>query len=435
MKVNIYFPFRLLLGVLVMFLASSCEKALLEDADLESDGATAPLTLTTRAGDDDSGTATIREGRIYIFNSSNVCVVMLSIDEEHSSVSTQLKAGDYTIYAVGSDDISRFSLPSQSEAHSHSIVKPGEGKVLDELFILKQQVTMEAGKAQNLNLLLQRKVICIDEVEIKDVPTDIQNVEVTLSSFNTTVYLDGTFPTSPVTDYKITLQKQSDGTTWKATANKILFPSAGEPTISVSFTSDNNTDSYAYNIPDALVENRHYSFSATFKTSTAKLTATMIAEDWDDNQDVNFEFDDQNTIYVNPVAGEFINGYYVVSVDDEARTAVLLAQRRIDYEEPAANSDQSVWEANLNTAMAALAKPANVTSNWRIPTIDEATIFTQDTQVVKYANDVSGSYFCYDGATLKWCYFNRRTNVNRLINGTAQMSSIVMLRPVIDINY
>ena len=82
--------------------------------------------------------------------------------------------------------------------------------------------------------------------------------------------------------------------------------------------------------------------------------------------------------------------------------------------------------------MAALDKPINITNDWRLPTLEEVSIFTMDPQAVTISSQGnSKGYFCEDDDDLEWGQ-NQQDNFIWNTNGFA---AILYLRPVIDINY
>lgn len=418
---------------------SSCEKIVILDNDNLAEG-TAKLTLTTRSDDstDSEDEGTMPESQIYIFRQTGKCAQMLTTDGETNAVTVQLAAGTYTICAVAGDDLERFTLPTLTEATTTSVVKLQEGKVMNSFFSKQISVTLDEGTEVNKNISLDRKVICLDQIEIKNVPSTVTAVEITLSSFYNSIQLDGTFPSSPTTTYQTALAVQSDGTTWKATPNQLLFPSVGNPTINISFTTANSIDSYSYTMESALEANHHYDITGTYKLSQAKMSFTLTATDWDEDCDNTFEFSDHNMAY-NPVAGEYCNGYYVVSVDEQTRTAVLLSEK-VSYNAPAAGNEenQALWREELEAQMADLDKPTNITGTWRLPTIAEVEIFTKDPQAVTFdSNGISAICFCENGeGKLVWAYTQRnKDNTYTFVPGTIHLTSNVRLRPVIDITY
>lgn len=427
--------FRFITTVLctVLFF-SSCERILVEDSlavDEQEEGF-AQLNITTRAVNGSDATV-IADGRIYIFNSAGKCIQILSTDEESDQAIAQLAAGSYKLYAVGGEDLSRFSLPTQNNATPTSIITRQEGKVMDDLLMVTDDVELEDGVTENRNLVLERKVLCLDEIEIKQIPTTATKVEILLTPFYSSVQLDGNYPSLPTESYKIALTKQDDGKTWKATPHQMLFPSKGIPTIEVSITTDEGIIEYSYNATEELPANHHFTISGTYNAAQGvDLTGILTAADWGEDQSITFDFDDENQTIHNPVAGQIINGYYVVKVDEASYTAILLSQVEVDYEAPTAGSAPDLWKQALIAPMAALEKPIGVNcGEWRLPTLEEAKIITGDPKAIYYAtNGNSINIFCLDGDVLNWA---QTIKSGEFRHGTTGFISTVYLRPVIDI--
>ena len=416
---------------------AACEKIVLTDEGLnvEEKEGTAFLTLSTRGPGDE--TMSVNIAKIYIFNSTGNCVEILTIDGETTEATAQLSAGTYTLYAVGGNDLERFTLPTQTAATATSLITLVEGKAMDDLVMKSAVLTLDDGDEESLALTLDRKIISIDKVELTSVPTDVTKVEVTLSSFYTAIQLNGTFDDTSITDYTVELTKQSDGTTWSIQPEQLMMPSKGVPTITMTLTTPTGTNSYAYTAAEALAANHHYTISATHEVPQgATLAVSVNAVAWGDNHAVEFDFDESHTVY-RPVAGTFCNGYYVVSVDATQRKAVLLAkQKLVPYTAPEAGSPATDWRAALTAPMASLEKPINITNNWRLPTSAEVAIFSKDTQLVTFSsNGNSKNYFCEDDNTLKWAYTHHTDTSDDLNWGTTDFNGTIRLRPVIDIDY
>ena len=425
------------LSVCAVMNLSSCGEAVMDDVlTSEQNGGESRLTVTTR-GDGDSSESTVRESRVYFFNDAGRCVQVISADEENNAFTVLLAAGTYTVLSVGGDNLSGFNLPVQSDATTQSVISLKDGVTMGDLLMKQSTLTMVKGQDQSETITLERKVTKISDIEIKEVPTDVTGVEVTLSPFYGAVCLDGTFPESPTTGCPaVTLTKQEDGTTWKAEPNLLSFPSAGNPTILVTLSKADGKESYSFGLTEPLNSNKSYSLSGTYKHTWGRLTMTMAAQAWGESQDAAFEFDADNMVFSNLVAGEFNNGYYVVSVNETNSTAVLLAQSKVVYNAPASGSNAAAWLAALTGPMASLDKPIGVTNNWRLPTSAETEVFSKDPQIVTFSNEgYSTLFFCEDDGTLKCGWTTKSGNDYSFHWGDSGFYSGITLRPVIDISF
>lgn len=429
---------RLFSILCTMMVFASCEKIVLQDDVLntEDEDGTAILTISTR-GIDDEETLNVNEAKIYIFNEAGKCIEILTTNDENTTTTTHLRAGTYTLYAIGGPDLSRFTLPSISNATANSLITLVETKVMDDLAMKTVTQTLADGDNEDVEIVLERKIISIDKIELKSIPTDVTKVEVTLSSFYNAIKLNGTYDATSFTNYTVELTKQDDGTTWSVQPQELMFPSKGVPTITMILTTPSGTDSYSFTASETMSANHHITISGTHNAAQgATLTVSVKAEAWGDNETFDFNYNESNTVY-RPIPGTFCNGYYVVSVDETNRTAVLLAKEKlIEYEAPEAGSAPTIWRAALTTPMATLERPINITNNWRLPTSVEVAIFSKDTQLVTFSSTGhSKAYFCEDDGILKWAQTHHTDIEDNLNWNTTGFAASIRLRPVIDIEY
>ena len=415
---------------------ASCEKVVVETDPALPEGS-AKLTVITRSEEEDSDGESVAQARIYIFQETNKCVQILTPNEDNNTTTTQLSPGTYTIYALGGNDLERFTLPTLSEAMPTSVITLKDGKVMDSFLQQQVSVTLGNGDNQMQSIALDRKVFCLNKIEIKNVPTDVTAVGFMMLPLYSAIQLNGTYPNSPTRNYEVALNKQSDGTTWQATPSQLLFPSKNEPTITITFTTGEHTENYAYTMSEALEANHYYTISGTYQSS--KLSFTLTATDWEEERDIDFDFNDDSRIA--PVAGEFYKGYYVISVDEQSRKAVLLSEK-VSYEFPEDEHNIPLWRAELEARMKVLSKPANTTNEWRFPTLTEAEIFTKDPNAVTFTSEgISPVCFCVDDKdTLGWAYTKKNEDgtfkfIKSFDMDTYNFNTGVRLRPVIDITY
>ena len=413
---------------------SGCEKASFNDewAVGPAPLATSTLSVTTRGAGVDGG-ATIPDGRIYVFNKSNTCVALLTTGEAGQTESAQLPAGTYTLCAVGSEDLSIYNLPAQGEATPSSVISLKSGEERGDLLMKNSTTTLEDGDTKALSIELFHQVLCLDAVEIRQVPTNVTKVEVTMGKFYSTIQLNLTKPDTPTEDYTVSLTKQANGTTWKATPEQMLLPSVGKPSIKVLFTTDNDTRGYAYTASEDLKANNHVSITGTYAGAVnATLSGKLSAAAWGNGQDLSFDFDKTLTYYA-PVAGQYTNGYYAVSVDETNRKAVLLAKENLDFNRPT-NDD---WRTMINGKLAAYALPVNITGSWRLPTSAEVAVFSKDPQIATSINTKGFSkYYMYDdNGTLGWARTQKTYTEYNLQKSDVYNNDDARLRPVIDITF
>lgn len=369
----------------------------------------------------------VSSGRIYVFQDES-CIKMLDTGSDGETTETFLDPGTYSIYAVGSDDLSSFNLPTQSAATPSSVITLATGQQMHDLLMGSQSVTLEKGVPQELELTLSRQVFRIEQVTVKDVPTEVTSVEINISSIYQAIQLNRTL-TGETTSITIPLT-HGDGQTWSAQPLQYAFPTTVAPIISISFTSATGTKTYTTLADSPIEANHKLQIEATYAEPLfGSFTARLLSADWDSQRSIVYDFTENNQ--ANPVVGQKYMYYYVVSVNSEARTAVLLAKNLVKYETPAEGATESDWLTNLSAAMSTLPKPYRATTDWRLPTLAEAEIFTSDTSLF------SGNtpyYFCLDNGNLNKGLYQHNSETPSFFHNT-NYNADVKLRPVIDIAY
>ncbi len=385
-----------------------------------------------------------QEGMVYVFDSKGTCVKVLSTDEGGQLAATQLSVGTYSVYAIGGDDLSAYTLPDLEGAATSSVISVAEGKVMGDLFMKTATVTLTAGNASNLALELERQVLQLKEVTIKQVPTDVTKVEVSIAPLYQGIMLDGTF-TEEHSTLQLELTKKSDNDTWTNGTNQpYCFPSDGEPTITVSFTRTSGVKRYSYQASETFEANHQVVLEGTYsEEQDALLSGTLTARAWEAEKNMPFEFNEENLVdgdsSENPeehevsVVGSTYQGYYVVGVNAASKRAVILSKTQCNGIGNAAamESKASQIEKPVGEGISC--------GEWRLPTIEECRFFLGDHNVEgKLYNTY---YYCIDGDILKMMSASKANDVITVKgplpsnNSSAPYENGTYFRAVIDITY
>ena len=385
------------------------------------------VIVTTR-GDTDTPLQT----RLYIFNDADHCIQLLAPDEHEQFVTTSLTTGTYDLYGIASDDLSNFSLPTLDDAMPTTEITVAPGKQRSDLLIGHEQITLEDGDHENIDIQLTRKVTHVTSMIIHEVPSDVEQVSVAIHPMYQNLLLDGTLD-DPTGTYTVHLTNLGAGD-WQATPDEMILPCMKKPTITITFTKGETAKSYTYAAAQAINANTNVTLEGTFVGQKGiVLTATMTPQTWETTpQDITFDFDE------NPIAGQTYQGYFVVANDPTSRTATLLAQARVNFTAPEGNA-QADWLPVLNAAMSSYEKPsfAVTADHWRLPTTAECAIFSKNTDYVTNFNKNTGYspfFFCLDDTTLKWG-MSAKTESGIVFYAESSLNQNVVLRPVIDITY
>ena len=341
--------------------------------------------------------------RLYIFNEAGRCIQQLAPDEHEQFVTTSLTTGTYDLYGIASDDLSNFALPTIEDATPTTEITVAPGKQRSDLLIGHEQIALEDGDHENIDIQLTRKVTHVTSMIIHEVPSDIDQVSVSITPMYRKLLLDGSLD-DPTGTYTVQLTDLGSGD-WEAAPDEMILPSMKKPTITITFTKGETAKSYTYTAAQAINANTN-----------------VTLEDFDEY----------------PIAGQMYQGYFVVANDPTNRTATLLAQGRVNFTAPEGNA-QADWLPVLNAAMSSYEKPsfATASDHWRLPTAAECAIFSKNTDYVTSFNKNTGYspfFFCLDDTTLKWG-MSAKTESGIVFYSENSTYQNVLLRPVIDITY
>lgn len=387
-----------MLLVSCVIMLTSCSKTVSDiDDPSASYGGNSSLNIITRSGNED---ATVSYPvKVYLFNSNSTCIAVQTLADENEDLSfEELKAGTYHVYAVGAAEENRYTLPTQDAAAATSAITLQEGKTHEDLMLANNTVTIGPNETNQLTLAMQRVVCMLKTIEVKQVPTDVDAVSITVSPLRETVQLNGE-TTGDQGSITVALTEQSDGTTWKNSTQQYMLPSVGNATITIRMTKGGSTHSYSYTCTETFAANYKINIDATYTGTTFNLTGTITGATWAGERTITFEFDETSSTDSGnndpgnndpgnnnnndaldgpaPTVGTNYQGTYVLrSVDngDNTTTVTLMSPTQTTGLSFTANDQESISTA-VSEAIAGLAVAG--ISGWRLPTKDE----------LKYIND------------------------------------------------
>ena len=391
----------------VMCLGSCAQEVFNEEM---SESATS-LTVRTRS-EDGQGAEVKYPVRLYVFDSGDVCKAVQTIEDATGSLTARLPVGTYSVYALGGADESRYVLPTQENASKSSVVALQSGQGHGDLMAGQSSVTLSEDGSNSLTIGLERKVMLIKSVTIKDVPAEAGNVSVKVSPIRQSMLLNGEYQ-GEAGECTIALTKQDDGTTWKTTSEtNYQLPSVGKPTITV--TIDN--DSYSNTCSQELPANHKVSIEGTYKAATpttpteVTLTGTVTGATWGEDKPVTFDFGPDDTGASTPPAnmpevGSIYNGCYVLSVNGNQVTLLSPSQEQHIVDDTD-KSNQEALGTKINAKLASWEQ--RISTNWRLMNANEMEIirssYTTINSSITNPQILTGTncyYFFVDGNTIK----------------------------------
>ncbi|WP_418551336.1 FimB/Mfa2 family fimbrial subunit [Prevotella sp.] len=390
-----HLKFNLLLLCAVVATLFSCEKYNV-DAFFNKE-ANSVLNIKTRA----SVAGETTESKIsypiniYIFY-ENSCVETTSIESGNSSISLKLPEGNYEVYAIAGADAENYNLPTKDNATKEYLISLKADKTHGDLMTAKNNITLAYGEENTLTLSLERKVMLLENVSIKNVPSNVTAVSVTISPLYENILLNGEY-SGENGSQTINLTKGSDGTTWENDVNTYLLEACGQATIKVSLKTDAVTKSYSYTCSDELKANYKINISGTYNENGITLNGTITGATWNGTKNINFNFDesgsttdvntdgevedeqkeeetneetDETATGIAPQAGTLYKGCYVLRTEQTGSgTKVTLMSTESKTRLEFTKGDQESMKSSINNGLQELA--VDDIENWRLPTLEE----------------------------------------------------------------
>lgn len=300
-------------------------------------------------------------------------------------------------------------------------------------------LTLQVGGENELNLTLQRKVMMIQNVVMDNIPSDVEELSVTISPIYTTLLLDGSYgdETGSAT---ISLTKDGETSSWKSTSSVYFLASKGVPSITVNMkrTDDTATKSYTYTMTEAFVANYKYDITGTYEGDKVTVSGTLTGVTWDGAKEITFTYGENNessdgngsgstaetgTV---PAVGSLYNGCYVFSVDESTSPIQVTLMSLKEYNTWTFNEGNvEELEADIEYGLTKLA--VDGVSGWRLPTETEiiqayntatdintnlAAIAAADSSVDYDAFYTTTSHcHLYESNSLIYCYYSASASI------------------------
>lgn len=448
------------LATIVALAVTSCSKeVIMEETSKQEPNST--LNIRTRIGDEalqENGPKVSYPVNIYIFNTEGQCSEYLQITDESTDISVELLEGTYNVYAIAGADATTYELPTKEEATTESQIKL-IGEKHGDLMTAENMVSLADGGENTLTLTLQRKVMLIQDIAIKNVPTYIKAVTVTIAPLYESLLINGSYA-EEAGPQEITLTEEENTKVWKnAEGIYLLPPTSGSATITVNMTdNEGQIKSYSYTCSDELKANYKIKINGTYSERIGvELSGTITGAEWAGEEEITFDFDetgsepiapddsnkddgeDNPTISETaPAVGSFYQDkYYVLkSESSNGKTNVTLmtteeADNVIDREISVPN-DQDAVRTAVDAAIAKLTADSDI-KGWRLPTIEEMDYISEniDNIRVHFENakkdffDFSEFYFMTKQDVISSYSFSSKTNPEHTI-----LAAYTLLRPV-----
>lgn len=365
---------------LIHILLASCEKPLLDDEQETKPTAKANSTLSfnTRAdvNADEEETRVSYPVYIYVFDAKQNCVGVQKVASESDGVDMKLAAGNYTVCAVAVGDGDRYEMPTAETVTPETMVTLKSGQTHGDLMTAKANVAVGENEANQLNLVLERQVMMLDNVTFTNIPTDVKSVALTISPLYEDVTIGGDC-TGVNGSQTVTLTKTGDTQTWQNTEKVYLLASTDKATLKVSLSDGSGKiSSYSYVCEESLDANQKINVTGRYVSNSFAMSGTIKGTSWQAVKNINFDLkeksDDNSGIAgAAPAVGTIYKNHLVVKSETRAASTVVTL---MSLSETASLAYTDKDQASANEAVAkALDGMKSQGIALRLPTLDEWT--------------------------------------------------------------
>lgn len=369
----------------------SCSKIVADEditgGDDGSKNSTVSVKAVSRTTDDGEATVSYPV-HVYVFNSSDKCVGYSVISSADDLLTFSLSAGEYDVYAIGGANEDDYNLPSQATATKETAITLKDGKSHGDLMTAHYSLSLNQDENNEISLALERKVLMLQNIVMASVPSSVEEVSVSLSSFHNGILLNGTHDDT-TTSVTVSLAKDDTSGEWKNASPVYILASYGAPTITISMKKSDSTTltSYTYNFASSFDANHKYDIMGTYDGGKATVNGTIQGSTWGETKTMTFTYgegaSDSETLTGDcPEVGTAYKGAYVLSVDKSSSPAVVTLMSFADcntWTATAGNTEEMTVDIDNNLAKIG----SSEISGWRLPTKDEIGLACENQATIR----------------------------------------------------
>lgn len=367
--------YKYLLSVLLCLITLSCQQVPEDDGWLSEEDMKS-LKVKVRSADNVEIAYPLY---LYAFNKNGKLAASQTINEEGNDMALSLTEGDFQVVAVSgiSDD---YQLPENPTLDDAIILSNSEGADTP-LMVGRADIAVSRSEGTSAEIALTYVVAQLN-VMLKNVPTDVSTVELSISPLHSSLTMSGEYG-GDTQKIKASCTLGEDGV-WTAQPTYIFPGSGKETTFSVYFKKEDGTEltyGYTYNgIPEA---NHPFNITGSFaegiivggsfeingweEAINVEFTfgANVVPDDEEEKEEEEEEKEDVQIDMTNvPEIGTIWNDMIVADIDDTDETGINLLLMSLDE-----------WDATTSeVADVVEGYSVNGISEWRLPTHDEAAV-------------------------------------------------------------
>ena len=357
----------------------ACEKELISDEPIIAESSVSITTRSVTAEEKISFPV-----NVYVFNAeSKEFVNHKKISDGNSPLEFSLPLGTYSFYAVGGADENQYVIPSEDGITEESEIILKEGKEHADLMTAHNSIEVKENKENDLTLNMERQVVQLTNVTINNVPEDISNIGISLSTSYKGITING----EPRTEWEHYYALTNNGNgEWTLPSSVMLLLKAESVKVTISMTKQDDTSKmYSYTCPEDIIKNFQINITATYQDNSAiNIIGHITGTSWTGTKDITFHFGDNidegfDPSIINeptPTQGTTYQDCYVLKVEEKEEYNEVLLLYKTDFGIATNNMSDEELLQKIENELKTLV--INDISGWRLPNKAEVNIITND---------------------------------------------------------
>lgn len=308
---------------------------------------------------------------VYVFNSSDECVDMQTLQSEDEAFSFTLPTGSYSLSVISGVSAEKYMLPDVDNSTPNTpLMLKTSGDTHAELAAKTEEIVIGNNDIKNVAITVNR-IIAQITASIKDVPDNITSVSIGLQPLEEEVLLNGSYGGDGNGQVSVALTKGSDDS-WKTPTPVFILPGADDVSVTITLTGPDGSNTYSYATAIPIEANCKTDIAATYKAGSAEFSGNVQCSDWGNEYKVIFEFGEgasdensgENINHEMLTQGDIYKGCYILDVlseSPEQSTFLLMAPAGVS-----GMRKETIPSLNKYTYLEF--------TNWRMQSINEAKI-------------------------------------------------------------
>ena len=357
---------RFLLMAIISCAIFSCQQMPVDDVELSTEDVKSLKVDVRSAGEAEI----VYPLYLYAFNGKGDLVASQILNTAEEEMSLSLAKGDYQVVALAGTS-KDYQLPENPSLDA-VITLVGSSGADNPLMMGRANVEITNASQSTARLTLSYVVAALN-VKLKDVPSNVVAVQVSVSPLHSTLSMGGRYGGSSQ-KVKLECRKASEGI-WSAETTYVFPGNGTETDFSIYFKTDDGKEvTYGHSFKGIPQANHLFNVTGTYAGGVI-VGGNFDVTDWEGVIDVEFEFgadavpddgEDEEDVNLTgvPKVGTIWNGTIVADIGEADNSGVDLLLMSLDEWEGLASQVSEVVSGYS----------VNGISNWRLPSYEEVQV-------------------------------------------------------------